>query len=80
MCLALIAFILGLLWDFKRKKTTGLEVHLARAAAAGTVPTSLLLIYCAFDPSVLPHLTGLNVPIAAAGMALLYISLRGVFK
>ena len=77
---ALVAFLFAVVMDLKNKTSSGLESHLAKAGAAGAIPTALLLIYGAFDPSVIAHLTGLNVPLAAAGMALLYISARAILK
>ena len=78
--LAILAFLGGVAWDFKNKTSTALEVHLARAGAGGAIPTALVLILCAFRPEILSQLTGLNVPIAAAGLALLYISVKALFR
>ena len=78
--LAILAFIAGILLDYRRKVGAALETHLARLSAAGAVPTALVLVYAAFEPSIIAHLAGLNVPIAAAGLALLYISVKTVFS
>ena len=78
--LAVITFMAAVAIDAKRKSAGELESHMKKAAAAGAIPTAFLLIYGAFDPSIISQLSGLNVPIAAAGLALLYISVRTVLK
>jgi hypothetical protein len=78
VCLAVLAFFVGVALDIKNKTSSGLEVHLARAGAGGAIPTAVILIGCAFKPSMISQLSGLNVPIAAAGLALFYISLKGL--
>jgi hypothetical protein len=77
---AVLAFVGAVAVDMKRKVTGELESHMRKAAAAGAIPTAFLLIYGAFDPAIIAQLSGLNVPIAAAGLALLYISARTVLK
>lgn len=78
VCLALFAFAVGLVIDLWRKTGTPLHEHLGRAIAAGAVPSALVLICGAFDPSVLMKVAGLNVPIAFGGMSLLYVSFKAV--
>jgi hypothetical protein len=53
--------------------------ELLRAIAAGAVP-SVVLIIAGIRPSIIPELTSLNVPIAAAGVALLIVSVRTALK
>jgi hypothetical protein len=77
--LAVVVFGVAVVVDLKYKLASGLESHMKKAAAAGTIPTALLLIWGAVDPSLISQLSGLNVPIAAAGLALLYISARTIF-
>jgi hypothetical protein len=76
--LALIAFVGGLIVDLKQNRSGSLENYLARAGAGGAIPTALVLICCAFKPSLISELSGLNVPIAAAGLSLLYVSIKGL--
>lgn len=78
--LAVLSFIAGIVFDYVKKRSAGLEVHLARVGAAGALPTGIILVYGAFEPSVITQLSGLNVPIAAAGLALIYISVKTIFK
>jgi hypothetical protein len=78
--LVVVAFIIAVALDFKQTPPKGLESHLAKAGAAGSIPTALLLIYGAVDPAVVSRLEGLNVWIAAAGLSLLYISAKAIFK
>lgn len=79
VCLAVLAFVGGIAIDLIRKKGATLEHHLARVGAAGAIPTAVVLIYGAFEPSIITQLSGLNVPIAAAGLVLLYTSVKTVF-
>ena len=51
-----------------------LEVLLASSLAVATVPTSIALIACAFDTSLIPRLTELHLYILVAGAALLFIA------
>ncbi len=55
-----------------------LQAHLTRSAAAGAVPSGLVLIYGAFDPAILSQVPGLNVPIAFGGLSLLFVSLKAM--
>jgi hypothetical protein len=78
--LAVLTFVVGVGVDLYRGKGSGLEDHLIKAVAAGTIPTAVVLIYGAFNPSIIAQLSGLNVAIAAAGLALLYISIKTILK
>ena len=59
-----------------KKVSHSLEDIFVGASAASAIPTGLVLLYGAFRPQIIPTLRGLNVQIAAAGLALLYVSLR----
>jgi hypothetical protein len=54
--------------------------ELLRAIAAGAAPSAVALIIAGIRPSIIPDLTSLNVPIAAAGVALLIVSVRTALK
>ena len=43
-------------------------------------PSAVVLIIAGIRPSIIPDLTALNVPIAAAGVALLIVSVRTALK
>jgi hypothetical protein len=62
------------------KEHDNLTLVWAKIGAAGAIPTALVLVYAGFDPSVLTKLSGVNVPIAAAGLSLLYLSLKTLTK
>lgn len=64
-------------WD---KDGDNLALVWAKIGAAGAIPTALVLIYAGIDPTVLTALSGVNVPIAAAGLSLLYLSIRTLKK
>jgi hypothetical protein len=80
VCLVVLSFVTAVAVDLRQGTASGLESHLAKAGAAGSIPTALLLIYGAIDPSVINQLSGLNVWIAAAGLSLLYISAKAILK
>jgi hypothetical protein len=72
VCLAALAFLLGAIVE----RGAQLQTHLQRAAAAGAVPSGLVLVYGAIDPSILSQVPGLNIPILFGGLSLLYVSLK----
>jgi hypothetical protein len=76
--MALIVLVGGVLLDLWRKKDSGLEAHLLRASAAGSIPTGIMLIRAGFDPSILGQLSGINVYITFAGFALVYVSTKAM--
>jgi hypothetical protein len=78
--LVVVTFVLGVVISLFRKSNATLEDHLIKAMAAGAIPTAIVLIYGALDPSIIAQLSGLNVAIAAAGLALLYISVKTIVK
>ena len=78
--MAIIAFLIGMAIDYSRKTNTPLHEHLGRAAAAGGIPSAVVLLYGAFDPTILSNIPGLNVPIAFGGMSLFYISVKAAIK
>ena len=71
-------FIIGFVLTFAVRKTkkqpVNLEILLLKAIATSSIPAALLLLLCAFNPGLLQNLTGLNIYIAAGGLALLYLS------
>jgi hypothetical protein len=62
-----------------RGKTNHLDDLLMRMLSASAIPTGLLLLLCAFDTTLLQKIEGLNIYIALAGLALIYVSLKAVF-
>lgn len=76
---AILAFVFGLIYNWRTKTPESLEVHVVRIVAASTLPTALVLIYSGYDPDVITQSTGfINVPLTLAGLALLYISVKAV--
>ena len=59
---------------------TDLESIVASAMASATLPTSLALMICAFDPSKIPLLSDLHVFLALAGAILAFVSVRSIGK
>lgn len=74
--LAILAGPAMLLKNRYKKQPIALDDVFLGVSAASAIPTGLVLLYCAFNPAVIPTLRGLNVHIAAAGLALLFISIR----
>jgi len=72
VCLAALAFLLGAIIE----RGAQLQTHLQRAVAAGALPSGLVLVYGAIDPTVLVQVPGLNIPILCGGLSLLYMSLK----
>jgi hypothetical protein len=54
--------------------------HLLRAAAAGGIPSALVLLWDAADPSILCKVSGLELPVVFGGLSLLYVSVKHAFK
>jgi len=53
-----------------------LEDVIAKLLAGSSIPTGLYLMACAFDTSLVAMLTELGLYLAAAGLALLYVSVK----
>lgn len=58
------------------KHEDNVAVHVSRALAAAQLPSAVVLIYAGFDPSVLAHLSGLNIGLVVAGVVLGWISVK----
>lgn len=71
-----IGFLISLVQVKMNRGEVKLENLMTGAFAASTIPTGLILIICAFDQSLIQKLEGLNIYIAAAGLALLYLAYK----
>jgi len=79
IALAVGAFLQG--WKSQRKhdrSSQSLVPLWRRATAAGGIPTAIALIICAFKPTLLALIPGLNLPIALGGLSLLYVCLEAL--
>ena len=76
---AVYVFAKGLFDERRGKARRSLVEHLGRAAAAGGFPSALILIVCAFKPSLLSDVPGINLQIALGGLSLLYVSIEILF-
>ena len=70
----LVAFVILL---FKKNKTN-LGQTLIIVFSASAIPTGIALLFCSLKPSIISNLQGINIHIAAAGIALLYLSKMGL--
>ncbi|CAN2041514.1 hypothetical protein GMMP15_500010 [Candidatus Magnetomoraceae bacterium gMMP-15] len=68
------------LLNWKQKKKVNLEELFSISICATSIPTGVALVYCAFDSNMLSKLTGVNIHIALAGLALLYIAIKTIKK
>jgi hypothetical protein len=57
-----------------------LETVVAKLLAASSVPTGFFLLACAFNTSLVSRLADLGLYLAAAGIALLYVSIKEFIK
>lgn len=78
--LAIITFLAALIVKKLGEQSAHLDDLIIRALSASMIPTGVLLIACAFDPSLLSSLTGLNIYIAVAGLTLLFVACKGIFS
>ena len=75
---AVIVFIALLASSIYHKQEIELfDISLRSVAAAG-IPVSLALLYCVYEPSLLPKLGAIQLYIAITGLVVLVISLVGV--
>src|SRR5271166_4166881 len=78
---AVVAFLASIVVEHLIRKTNGgAEVHFNRAASAITVPSGLLLLYCATNPAVFQYVPGLNFALALAALIFLYVVVKTTMK
>lgn len=75
----IVTFVVTIIVNFIGKKENRLDDLLVRGLSGSAIPTGIVLLFCAFKPSLIESLQGLNVHIAAAGMVLLFVSIKTVF-
>lgn len=78
-------FLTSLVLDHRRRRSDGsgqsaLDSHLERALAASQLPTALMLLWAAFDQSILAHLSGFNIGFAVAAVVLGWVSIKTMLK
>lgn len=80
-----ISVLLGIstfasVWCFNYfvKTESRLEHLLLRSLAASCLPTAIALVWCAFDPKLILQMTGVNIHIACAGLALFFMAIKGM--
>lgn len=77
---ALLGGIVALIryWGDPAKLT--LEAVIRNLLAASSVPPAAFLLVCAFDSTLLKYLNDLSLYLAAAGAALLYVSIKDLTR
>jgi hypothetical protein len=78
-CLVIASFIFVVVRKIDNKKIS-LEQMLAPALAAGTLPTGVALIVCAFIPNYANKLESLGINLAVAGLALIFLAFHEMAK
>lgn len=61
-----------------KKEPMSLDKLLTPAMAAATIPTGMALIICAFSPSNVSKLESINVHLAIAGIALIFLAVHTI--
>ena len=61
---------------FRHRNTLTLEAVLGNLLAASSIPSAILLLWCAFDSSRINYMNDLGLYLAAAGVALLYVAIK----
>jgi hypothetical protein len=80
VAIGLLASVVGFL-RLRRKSPPPpnmLEKLLAYFLGASSIPTAFFLVWCAFRPTYITGLTDLPLWLAAAGLALFYVSIKAV--
>lgn len=66
--------------SYLRKRPVNLVRVLMVMLSASLIPTGVWLLLCAFDPTLLSEVSGLNLYLAVAGVALIFIAIRGIIS
>jgi hypothetical protein len=74
------ALLGGVVALIRHRARPPLEAVLGSLLAASSIPPGLLLLGCGFNSDLIKHLNDLGLYLAAAGVALLYISIKELAK
>lgn len=74
VALLLLTSGLHIILSLVNNKAITLDKLLTPAMAAATIPTGMALIICAFSPSNVTKLESINVHLAIAGIALIFLA------
>lgn len=74
------ALVGGIVAVIRYRTSLTLEAVLASLLAASSVPSAVVLLWCAFDSSQINQLNDLGLYLAAAGVALLYVSVKELVR
>lgn len=72
----LFGVLVVLLRGWKNRAVLKLEDVIAKLLAGSAIPTGFYLMACAFNTSLIAKLSDLGLYLAAAGLALLYVSIK----
>jgi hypothetical protein len=73
-----VVFVFMWMLNLLKDRQNKLEDLLRKALAASAIPPGLVLIFCAHKPELITKLREPNIYIAVAGLALIYISIKGI--
>lgn len=77
--MGVIAFTYTVITRSRNGHKISLDELFVRALAGASIPNGLMFIMCAFDTSLIPKLSEINIYLALVGMALVYISFKEAF-
>jgi hypothetical protein len=82
--LSVLCAVLVFVTVFVRGRMNGmahpLDKLLSKLLAGSAIPTSIFLVVCAFDTTLITKLSDLSLYLAAAGVALLYVSVKEILS
>ncbi|HEX9733490.1 MAG TPA: hypothetical protein VGG06_16080 [Thermoanaerobaculia bacterium] len=74
----IVSFVLVWVQNWRSDGKTTLERPVLAAVAGASLPTGLVLIYGAFDATVIQELVALGVYLAIAGLMLIFVTLKTI--
>ena len=73
-----LSFIILWIANLRAGRHNRLDALISAGVAGSSVPTGMVLIYCAFFPSAIAKLSGINVYVAFAGLALIFVAGKAI--
>ena len=77
---AVVGAVIAIFQQWRTLDKLRLEAVVSKLLAGSTVPTGLFLLACAFNPALVSRLSEVGLYLAAAAIALLYVSIAELAK
>lgn len=74
----IVSFVLVWVQDWRSARETTLDRPVLAGIAGTSIPTGLVLIYGAFDATVIQELVTLRVYLALAGLVLIFVAIKTI--